>query len=163
MSQRGFAIGIERPKTPANVGTLWRSAYNLGAAMVFTVGYRAPVQVTDTVKAPRHIPLIHYPDVATFLGMIPEGWTPVGVELTADAKPLPRFHHPQNAVYVLGPEDGSLSPALQARLPWVVSIPSRLCLNVAVAGSIVLYDRLVKAGWPPAQSTTPYLLEALAP
>ena len=78
------------------------------------------------------------------------------MELTEDAKPLPTFWHPCNAVYILGPEDGSLSVALRQRLPHIISIPSRLCLNVAVAGSIVMYDRLVKRGWPPAQAQSDY-------
>lgn len=33
ISNRGyFEIGVYHPKTPMNVGTLWRSAYQLGAA-----------------------------------------------------------------------------------------------------------------------------------
>lgn len=33
-----FAIGIYHPKTEMNMGTLWRSAYQLGASYIFTIG-----------------------------------------------------------------------------------------------------------------------------
>eukprot|EP01047_Picozoa_sp_COSAG01_P129466 COSAG01_NODE_58919_length_303_cov_0.759804_1_plen_52_part_10 len=33
-----FGIGIVHGKSRANQGTLWRSAYQLGAAFTFTVG-----------------------------------------------------------------------------------------------------------------------------
>ncbi len=35
-----FEIGIFHPKTKENIGTLWRSAYQLGAAGIFTIGKR---------------------------------------------------------------------------------------------------------------------------
>jgi tRNA (guanosine-2'-O-)-methyltransferase len=35
-----YGIGIENVKTAENVGTLWRSAYILGASFIFTIGKR---------------------------------------------------------------------------------------------------------------------------
>ena len=43
---------------------------------------------------------------------------------------------------MLGPEQGSLSPQLLARCDYVVSIPTSFCVNVAMAGAIVMYDRV---------------------
>ncbi len=59
---------------------------------------------------------------------------------------LPSFRHPLNAAYVLGPERSGLSPAMLARCRHVVRIPARFALNLAVAGAIVLYDRLLQHG-----------------
>ena len=53
---------------------------------------------------------------------------------------------PLNAAYVLGPERSGLSPALLAQCRHVVRIPTRFALNLAVAGALVLYDRLLQHG-----------------
>ena len=36
---------------------------------------------------------------------------------------------------------GSLSPALLARCDTIVKIPTLFCVNVAMAGAVVMYDR----------------------
>lgn len=41
-------------KKEVNLGTLMRSAFNFGAAYVFTVGRRYSEQASDTVRAVRH-------------------------------------------------------------------------------------------------------------
>ena len=33
-----FGIGIFNGKTPENLGVLWRSAQNMGASFIFTIG-----------------------------------------------------------------------------------------------------------------------------
>ena len=43
---------------------------------------------------------------------------------------------------MLGPEQGELSPELIARCDHVVRIPSSFCVNLAMAGAIVMYDRV---------------------
>ena len=145
MSARGyFGIGIQNGKKTMNVGTLWRSAYIFGAAFIFTIGNRYQRQSSDTVKAPRHIPLHHYPTFADFMAARPFDCPLVGVEIEPGAVELPRFHHPERAVYLLGAEDHGLSKEAVAACQSLIAIPSRMCLNVAVAGSIVMYDRQTK-------------------
>jgi hypothetical protein len=41
---------------------------------------------------------------------------------------------------------GSLSPALLKRCDHVIKIPTSFCVNVGVAGAIVMYDRLITLG-----------------
>jgi tRNA G18 (ribose-2'-O)-methylase SpoU len=74
---------------------------------------------------------------------LPQGCKLVGIELIDEAIPLPSFRHPLRAAYVLGPERGSLSAELLDRCDHVVRIPTRFCINVAVAGAIVMYDRVL--------------------
>jgi len=51
---------------------------------------------------------------------------------------------------VLGPERGALSPELVARCDYVVRIPTDFCINLAMAGAIVMYDRVRSLGrFPP--------------
>ena len=44
------------------------------------------------------------------------------------------------------PSGPALSPALLERCRHVVRIPTRFALNLAVAGALVLYDRLLQHG-----------------
>jgi tRNA G18 (ribose-2'-O)-methylase SpoU len=145
MYNGGFAVGIYHPKSESNVGTLWRSAFSFGASMIFTIGRRYARQSSDTTQAWRKIPLVHYADVADLLAHLPHGWPLVGVELDARAKPLSRFTHPQSACYLLGAEDHGLSSQVRDACHRIVQIegPS-MCLNVAAAGTVLLYDRYVK-------------------
>ena len=54
------AIGVYNAKTEHNLGTLWRSAYILGAAYIFTVGKRYKKQTSDVLKTWARIPYFHY-------------------------------------------------------------------------------------------------------
>jgi tRNA G18 (ribose-2'-O)-methylase SpoU len=147
IGMRGYCgIGIVGGKTPENLGMLWRSAHTLGASFIFTAGARYKEHPTDTMKSTRHVPLFEYEE----LGQLsrPRGSELVAVEKTEDFEEIPSlvgFRHPQRAVYVLGAEDDGLSTEALALCDHLVQIPSTSSLNVAVAGSIVLYDRLAKA------------------
>jgi tRNA G18 (ribose-2'-O)-methylase SpoU len=137
-----FAIGAERISKSLNLGNLMRSAHGFGASFTFTVGarYVGDEAYADTSKGQLHLP--HY-NWRTLDDMaLPDGCQLVGVELLETAHDLPSFRHPLRAAYVLGPEKGSLSPALVARCDHIVRIPTAFCVNVAMAGAIVMYDRV---------------------
>jgi tRNA C32,U32 (ribose-2'-O)-methylase TrmJ len=70
----------------------------------------------------------------------------VGIEFMEAAVELPSFTHPPQAAYVLGAERASLSPALVEQCDFVVKIPTRFCVNVAIAGALVMYDRMISLG-----------------
>lgn len=139
-----FAIGIEYPKREVNIGTLLRSAWNFNASMVFTVGRRYQKQSSDTVNAFAKIPILHFNTWQEYKDHAPMEWIHIGVELTKDASNVKTFIHPKQCVYVLGPEDGSISPDALKLCKYTVIIPSKRCLNVSVAGSIIMYDRTLK-------------------
>lgn len=141
-----FAVGIDHPKREINVGTLWRSAHCFGARMLFTVGRRYREQASDVTKAWRWLPLLHFTNWDDYQCHAPLGWLTIGVEIDDAAVDLADFIHPKSAVYVLGAEDSGLSHAARAVCQQVVSIRSAYCLNVAVAGSIVMWDRTRKKG-----------------
>ncbi len=124
-----------------NLGNLMRSAHGFGASFTFTVGaaYGALEACSDTSKGRLHIP--HYNWASAGDMALPEGCSIVGVELLDAAIELPSFRHPLRAAYVFGPERGSLSEAMLARCAYVVKIPTRFSINVAMAGAIVMYDR----------------------
>jgi tRNA G18 (ribose-2'-O)-methylase SpoU len=145
MSDRGFfEVGIYRTKTNINVGTLWRSAYQLGANGIFTIGKRFSKQASDTCKAPRHIPLREFLTFEEFQLARPKASALVGVEFGGIL--LSKFVHPQQAIYLLGAEDSGLPSHILEQCNAVVSIESvrQASYNVAVAGSIVMYQRLLQ-------------------
>lgn len=142
-----FGIGAEGISKSANLGALLRTAHAFGASFCFTVGggwdSRAG-RAADTADTPAHVPFWRFPSVDGIV--LPQGCQLVGVELLDDAPDLPSFRHPLNAAYVLGPERSGLSPEMLARCRHVVRIPTRFALNLAVAGALVLYDRLIQQG-----------------
>lgn len=142
-----FGIGIENCKSGVNVGTLWRSAHNLGAAFIFTIGTRYRYQASDTTKAWRTIPLFQYATLDDFYDHLPHDCQLIGVEFPHEkAVGLPGFAHPERCVYLLGAEDHGLTKRSLEKCHRVVYIPSQMCLNVAVAGSIIMYDRSIRQG-----------------
>ncbi len=142
-----FGIGAEGVSKSANVGALLRTAHAFGASFCFTIGPGWDARAArraDTADTELHVPLWRF--AATDDLSLPQGCHLVGVELTEAATDLPAFRHPLNAAYVLGPERSSLSPVLLGRCRHVVRIPTRFALNLAVAGALVLYDRLLQHG-----------------
>ncbi len=142
-----FGIGVENISKEQNVGNLLRSAHAFGASFFFTIAPAVDVQamrISDTSGAFDHMPFYTYKSVDEV--DLPKGCQLVGVELTEESVELPSFRHPLRAAYVMGPEMGSLSPALQARCDFMVKIPMKFCVNVGVAGAIVMYDRLLTMG-----------------
>lgn len=141
-----FGIGVERISKQMNLGNLMRSAHAFGASYFFTVGARLDREErhSDTSKAVSHLPLYTWPSVEAMV--LPERCRLVGLELLEEAIELPSFGHPLRAAYVLGPERGSLSPELAARCDYIVKIPTAFCVNVAMAGAILMYDRVKSLG-----------------
>lgn len=144
MSKGYFEIGILNGKTPANLGTLWRSAYQLGASGIFTIGHRYSTQPSDTTKTYRHIPLRQFETFKQFQDARPYDCFLVGVEMGGE--PLGDFKHPARAIYLLGAEDHGLSRDAINSSQYLVSLETirTESFNVSVAGSIVMYDRLNK-------------------
>ncbi len=142
-----FGIGVEGISKEMNIGNLFRSAHAFEASFVFTVraaytqrlGKRA-----DTSNSLMHLPFYGFPDIDHML--LPKSCKLVGVELMDDSIELPSFHHPAQAAYILGPERGELSPEMLARCDHVIKIPTKFCINVGIAGALVMYDRVLSMG-----------------
>ncbi|GIX17245.1 MAG: rRNA methyltransferase [Rhodothalassiaceae bacterium] len=147
-----FAIGIERVSKPGNVGNLIRTAHGFGAAFVFAIrpnyrtdpGPEIAKAFSDTARSADSLPYYEYGSIDELV--LPKGCRLVGVEITDDAIDLPSFRHPVRAAYILGGERLGLSAETLARCDFVVKIPTRFSLNVATAGAILMYDRLISYG-----------------
>jgi tRNA G18 (ribose-2'-O)-methylase SpoU len=142
-----FAIGAEGISKGFNLGNLVRTSHAFGASFFFTIDASvnyAEVKSSDTSHADIHLPFYAYKNLDEFT--LPKDCALVGVELLDDAVDLPSFRHPMRAAYVLGPEKGNLSPALTKRCAHIIKIPTKFCVNVGIAGALVIYDRMISLG-----------------
>lgn len=145
MSDNKVTIGLSNPKSATNVGAVMRAAGCYGADNVIYTGSRYDRAVklnTDTKKINTLIPLTAQQDLlenkATDVKII-------CVDLVEGAIPLPNFVHPAKALYLFGPEDGTLEQKLIDKADAVIYIPTIGCMNLAASVNVVLYDRLAKS------------------
>ena len=140
-----YGVGVVGGKNENNLGTLWRSAFQLDAAFLFTVGGRYKAQATDTVNAASRVPLFELAEWSDFARFAPKGAKWVAIEF--GGTPLEDFEHPPNAVYLLGAEDVGLPTAVLRACHETISLSAEnyASYNVAVAGSLVMYDRATKS------------------
>lgn len=142
------AVVLLNPRFPHNVGAAVRAASCFGIQQVWFTGSRVSFALQGMKRLPREERMKGFRDVELrqydpFFDQF-EGVTPVAVELRPNAEALPAFSHPENAVYIFGPEDGSIHPSILSRCHRFVVIPTRHCVNLAAAVYLVLYDRQTK-------------------
>jgi len=137
-----FGIGVLNIKNGLNLGTLWRSAYIFEADFIFTIGHRYKRQPSDVLKTWRTIPLLQYRDFEDWKNHLPYDCIPILVEQNEKAHNLSGFTHPKRAIYLLGAEDYGIPKKYLRGYPVIqVDSPRHYCLNVATAGSLIMYDR----------------------
>jgi tRNA(Leu) C34 or U34 (ribose-2'-O)-methylase TrmL len=141
------AIALVNPKYLNNVVTAVRLASGFNFKQVWFSGNRISFKDKERTNPEEH--MHGYKDVELiqydyFFDQFPSWATPVAVELRPNAEPLTTFVHPDNAVYVFGPEDGSLHRMHLALCHRFVVIPTRRSLHLTDAICIVLYDRYIK-------------------
>lgn len=148
LDSRGFCgVAILDPKHESNIGVLARSSMIFGVSFFATIGkQRYKSMSSDTTKSWKHVPFFHFNNFEDFQDHRPKDCKLVGVELTNDSINLQSFCHPERAIYLLGSEDHGIPSCYFSVLDKMIKIDTKLniSLNVSVAGSIVLYDRLLK-------------------
>jgi tRNA(Leu) C34 or U34 (ribose-2'-O)-methylase TrmL len=142
------AIVLCRPKYAHNVGAAVRAAACFGVNQVWFTGDRVSLDPAKGQRLPREERMKGYKSVELRQHDYPfeqfPGATPVAVELRQGSELLTSFEHPENPVYVFGPEDGSLDKVETRHCHRFVVIPTRHCTNLAAAVYLLLYDRLLK-------------------
>jgi len=147
MKNRGyFGIGIENGKNKFNYGSLYRTAGILGASFLFIIGKRFQPQISDTCRSHKHIPTLSYLNFDDFYKNLPYNCMLIGIEMIPEATYIEKFTHPERACYLLGAEDHGLSKVAISKCHKFIKLQGEVSLNVSVAGSIVIYDRISKIG-----------------
>ena len=146
-SPSSFAIGMWHSKTAYNLVSLRRSATQLGANFVFSISDRmrnkAPL---NQVIVGKTIPVKEYKTLLDFsMDTVKDDYEWVCIEM--GGTPLDEFVHPPRALYILGSEDNGVSSMLRSACKHVIELPAvrSESFNVAVAGTMVMYDRYVKS------------------
>ena len=142
------AIALIRPKYPYNVGAAVRAASCFGIKQVWFTGDRVSLSPNEKYRLPREERMKGYKEVELrqfeyVFDQFPNA-VPVAIELKDNAEILPHFEHPENALYVFGPEDGSLEGKHLQHCHRICMIPTKHCVNLSAAIYIVLYDRYLK-------------------
>lgn len=138
-------IALTNPKSPSNVGSALRAAGCFAADRILYTGNRYDIAkkfATDTQNAAESVAIDKVED---FLANKPAAMKLVCVDLVEGAVPLPSFTHPEQAMYLFGPEDGSIKQELIDQADHVVYMPTNGSLNLAASVNIVLYDRKAKS------------------
>lgn len=165
-------IGLCNPKNPQNVGAVLRAAGCYQADAVRFTGRRYLLAAEHQAATPsssskknkkrktaptdtkRHITeKIKMEQVEDMLHDLPDTEI-VCVELVVGARPLPEFRHPENALYVFGPEDGQIPQTIVDQAHHVVYVPTVTCMNLAASVNVVLYDRMAKRFCSKTTATT---------
>jgi len=146
MKNSYFGIGCYHMKYGVNYGTLFRSALILGADFIFLIGKRFKKMSSDTTKTFKTIPLYEYETFEQFKKNLPYGCQIIAIELDNNSESIEYFKHPLNCVYLLGAEDHGIPQKELAQCHKIVNLPGEQSMNVAIAGSIAMYDRILKEG-----------------
>lgn len=162
------AVALYNPKFRYNLGATLRACAAFGVDSLCWTGHRCDLMVNE--RLPREERMKGYKTVELIQSERPfdqfNGLTPVAVEVRQESECLTYFEHPENALYVFGPEDGSLPQSYLCQCHRFVHIPSHFCLNLAAAVNVVLYDRRLKrqlAGLEPVLPLDQMLKEIRGP
>lgn len=139
------------PRDPHNVGNALRACSCWGMNQLWFTGDRVIDKLDGLTRLPREERMKGYREVEVIHN--DQYWkqfekvdvTPVAIEVRQNSENLVHFEHPENALYIFGPEDGSLPVSVLNWAHRFVMMPTAHCLNLAAAVNVVLYDRRLKA------------------
>lgn len=144
---RPFAVAAWNITKEHNVGSLVRTAHAVAAEEVMLVGER-DWNVEAARTAELFTTVTHLSDIEAFRHHIAaRRFQLVAIELDSRAVSVFDARYPERPCFLLGAEIGGVPDGLLADAELVVQIPQWglvPSLNLAVAGSIVLYDYLAK-------------------
>lgn len=143
------AVALWNPKYAHNVGMVLRLCSCYDFRQLWWTGDRVSLDVARGERLPREERMKGYRDVEMihddrFFDAFPRDATPVAIEVRDNSESLIEFIHPDNPLYVFGPENGSIPSHVLRHCHRFVVIPTSHCLNLATAVATVLYDRKAK-------------------
>jgi tRNA G18 (ribose-2'-O)-methylase SpoU len=145
---RPFAIAAWEISKEHNVGTLVRTAHAVAASEVILLGEREwNVEAARTAELYTDIVQLPAEPAALLSHVAAREWSLVAVELADGATGLFDAEYPERPCFLLGAELGGVPAELLDAAELIVQIPQWglvPCLNLAVAGSVVIYDHLAK-------------------
>ena len=147
-----FLLMLDSVQDPQNLGTLLRTAEAVGVHGVILAERRAvgvtPAVVKASAGAVQHLPIARVTNLARTIEQLKcaNVWV-IGVENAPDAQDFSRADFTIALTLVLGSEGSGLGRLVAEKCDFLVRLPmwgKIESLNVAVAGSIVLYEARIK-------------------
>jgi tRNA(Leu) C34 or U34 (ribose-2'-O)-methylase TrmL len=142
------AVLLINPKYPHNVAQAIRACAAYGVPDLRYTGSRMDTSLRGFGRLPREERMKGYKAVKWERSFNPfadfPDYTPVAIEVRENCEMLQHFQHPEKALYVFGPEDGSLTSTTLRHCHRFVAVPTLHCLNLSMTVGTVLYDRLAK-------------------
>lgn len=145
-------VAIYSPKYWANVFSLMRTLDGLGLGNLYVIKPRCQIPKKGTISfkdkdKPPYNKVRFLDSIEEFTELV-KGRDLVSIELDPESQPLQSFVWGREPVAILGAEDSGVPQQLLAisrkvQVPMCGVIP---CMNVACAGSIVMYDYKTKMG-----------------
>ena len=142
------AVMLTNPKFPHNVGATVRAASCWGVEQVYWTGRRVPhpenwpkehrLPREERMKGYRDVTMLKAETLKDTLKNFDKDVVPVAIELRPNSEILFDFIHPENAIYIFGPEDGSLDWKVLQHCHRFVVLPTAHCTNLAAAVNVVL-------------------------
>lgn len=148
------AVALVNPKYDHNVGGALRACAAFGMKQLWYTGNRVPDVTTGVSKGKYRLPReermkgYRAVDISRYDRFFDcfQDYVPVAIERKGTHELLDQFEHPENALYVFGPEDGSLGKGIVEHCHRFVRIRTRFCLNLAAAVNLVLFHRCLQRG-----------------
>lgn len=146
MIENKTSIILTNPKYDYNVAGAIRAVACFGYDQIIYTGNRANTSRGRKFRLPREERLKAFQHVNVINDDYPfdffnKDLPKVAVEIRDNSESLYNFIHPKEAVYVFGPEDGSIKQTFLQYCHRFVYIPTYECLNLVATINIVLYDR----------------------
>jgi len=153
-----FIVLFDRPSSPGNLGSLIRSADAFGADGIVVTGHGVDIYDPQTIRASTgsffHVPVVHVEGHHLLTAWFQELRTRypslqiIGTDENGD-RTVSQCNLTQPCVVMMGNETSGLSKALLEMCDVTTKIPmtgSASSLNVACAGSIVMYEMIRQKG-----------------
>lgn len=138
-------IVLCNPKFPHNIGAALRACACYGVPKLRWTGPRMDRELDKLSRIPREERMKGYKHVhfgRNDKAVDELGGTPVCVEVNSSHQNILTFEHPDDAVYVFGPEDGSVPDGMRSCCHHFVFLPMLNCANLSVAVATTLAYRL---------------------
>ena len=147
-----FYTALYNLQSPKNVGMIIRTHIAMGGAELIFISPKNWKFGKSTQNFSRRLEqlctIIHIPHENDFFEWCKQHKaTPLAIEISQRAKALPDYPFPDKPVFVLGNEASGLPPSFLDSCQGIITIPQFGpvgSLNVAVAASIAIYERVRK-------------------
>ena len=137
---------LEDVQDPGNVGTLIRSAVGFGFQTIIASDNSADFYNDKTIRATQgnlfYANLLRQPLIETIHHLKQQGYTVYATALGGNALDIKNIQVPEKCVLVLGNEGAGVSKEIMAISDQLIYVKTKdiESLNVAMAGSIIMYE-----------------------